>query len=369
MLLEQQTWCLYIKHYYYLNNRTLYIKVQNTKHMKKTLLAILLAAFLIPAKLFANPYGYREYMRPYEDGIPVYQKDNLTIFMNTDIQVELYRPIGAKTTTNTNVSYNDAEIKTTVRYDLGDDQYIVGHADIDAYRGVGNASYRTEPLASGDDVWLGIGNKVALLKMGRFATPSAYFGASMAVEGPYSGLFSRGLYPILQSDQSIALYTKPAKGWMANACYIVANEFDVKKNSAVDVAVTHFSPSGLYVQAMYQHQEPFTAYGLTSVYKPNDLGLGLSWSNKTTDAQVYQVSIIKDVSIGHGDAFTWHAGYGYKNYDNQTTKDVSGWYTNAFYVLPQAKNVNVFAQIGSSNELVGAVETGVSYVMGMRITL
>lgn len=337
--------------------------------MKKTLLAILLAVFLLPSSLFALPYGYREYMRPYEDGIPVYQKDNLTISLNTDFQVELYRPIGAKNTTTTDVSYNDAEIKTTVRYDLGDGTYVIGHADVDAYKGVGSASYRTSPLGQGDDVWTGIGNEHMLLKMGRFATPSAYFGASMAAEGPYSGIFSRGLFPILQSDQSVALYTKPAKGWMANGVYILRDEFTGSKNSAVDIAVTHFTKDGIYVQAMYQHENPFTAYGLTTVYKPGTFGAGASWSNKTTDGQVYEAVVIKDIPIGNGDSFTFHAGYGYKNFNSSTTKDIRGWYANTFYVLPQAKNVNVFAQISSSNELSGGVETGVSFVTGMRITL
>lgn len=337
--------------------------------MKKTLLAILLAVFLIPSTLFALPYGYREYMRPYENGIPVFKQDNLTIFLNTDIQTELYRPIGPKNTTTTDVSYNDAEIKTTVRYDLGDGKYIIGHADVDCYKGVGSSSYRTQPLGQGDDVWWGIGNEHALVKIGRFATPSAYFGASMAAEGSYTGIFSRGLFPILQSDQSIALYTKPAPGWMANGVYILRDEFTGSKKSAVDVAVTHFTKDGLYVQAMYQHEEPFTAYGVTTVYKPGMTGVGASWSNKTTDAQVYQAVIIRDVPFGNGDAFTFHAGYGYKNYDNPATKDVHGWYSNVFYVLPQAKNVNVFFQIMSSNELSGGAETGVSYATGARITL
>ena len=337
--------------------------------MKRIILLFAFAAFLISSKAFASPYGYRDYMRPYEDGTPVFKKDELTILMNVDFQVEVYRPIGPKTTTSTDIIYNDAEIKTTVRYDLGDGQYIVGHADIDAYKGVGSASYRTSPLGQGDDVWTGIGNKYVLLKIGRFATPSAYFGASMAAEGAYSGIFSRGLYPILQSDQSIALYTKPAKGWMANACYILKDEFTTTHNPAFDLAITHFTKDGLYVQGMFQREDPFTAYGLTSVYKPGEFGIGASWSNKTTDGQNYEAVVIKDVPIGNDDAFTLHIGYGYKNYDNQVLKDVRGWYANVFYVLPQAKNVNVFAQIANSNELTGGIESGISYVTGMRITL
>ena len=355
--------------------------------MKKTIL-VLLAFLLMPITLFASPYGYRDYMRPYGEGTAVFKQDNVTIFLNTDIQVQLARPMGVSSTTNTIISYNDAEIKTTVKYDLGDGDYVVGHADIDAYRGVGTALYRTEPQAVGDDVWVGIGNKNILLKIGRFATPSSYAGASMAVEGPQSGIFSRGLYPILQSDQSIGLYTYPAKGWMINGVYIIENEFTPTKGGSYDIAVTHFTTDGLYFQGFLQHESvvfdpvtqkaaalyclptsSYSAYGLTGAYKPKTLGLSASWSNRENDAQVYEATLIKDISIGNGDAFTLHVGYGYKNYNAVTTKDISGWYGNVMYVLPQAKNVNVFAQISSTDETVSGVKTGLGFVTGMRITL
>lgn len=344
----------------------------------------------MPSVSIAKPYTVRDYYRPYGEGTAIFKKDNLTVFLNTDIQVELYRPMGVDASTETSVNYNDVELKHTIRYDLSDGKYIMAKADVDVVKGVGMSTFRTTAEGVGDDAWLGIGNKHALLKMGRFAAPSCYFGASMAVEGPTSGIFSRGLYPVLQSDQSIGLYTTPAKGWMVNAAYMLNNELDYYKDQnyykgdVFDMQVTHYTRSGLYMQAMLQHSNAqvdtkelpsyiptsnsYTAYGLTAFYKPGDTGFGGSFSNKEHDGQVYQATLIHDIHFGNGDGATIHVGYGRKEYDT-LVDSVDGWYTNVMYVIPEASNVNVFAQIMQTSEQTEGVDHKIGFVTGMRVTL
>lgn len=359
---------------------------------------MLLALFLLPMTSHAKTYGVRDYYRPYGEGTAIFTKDNLTVYLNTDIQVELYRPMGVDNSTETQVNFNDVELKHTIKYDLSDGKYIMAKADIDVYKGVGMDSFRTTPQGVGDDAWLGIGNKWALLKIGRFASPSCYFGASMAVEGPTSGIFSRGLYPVLQSDQSIGLYTTPAKGWMANAAYILNNELDYYKDQnyykgdVFDMQVTHYTRSGWYAQAMFQQsnvqadtkvlpiylpsEQSWMAYGLTVFYKPGDTGFGGSYSHKDNDGEVYQATLIQDIHFCGNDGATIHVGYGRKEYETpQGTvpslqyDSVDGWYANIMYVIPEASNVNVFAQVMTSNEKIEGQDTGLGFVTGMRITL
>lgn len=353
---------------------------------------MLLALFLLPMTSHAKTYGVRDYYRPYGEGTAIFTKDNLTVYLNTDIQVELYRPMGSNDGTETTVRYNDVELKHTIKYDLGNGRYVMAKADIDVVKGVGMSTFRTSPEGVGDDAWLGIGNNVALLKMGRFASPSCYFGASMAVEGPTSGIFSRGLYPVLQSDQSIGLYTTPAKGWIVNAAYMLNNELDYYKDSdyakgdVFDMQVTHYTRSGIYVQAMLQHsnaqkdtkelpsylpaEKSYTAYGLTAFYKPGKTGFGGSFSDKENDGQVYQATLIQDISFCNGtDGATIHVGYGRKEYEDVTKEAVSGFYANIMYVLPEASNVNVFAQVMTTDEKVAGEKSNLGFVTGMRITL
>lgn len=359
--------------------------------MKKTIIAMLMALFVLPSVTQAKPYTVRDYYRPYGVGTAIFKKDNLTVFLNTDIQVELYRPMGVDESTETQVNFNDVELKHTIRYDLPNGRYVMAKADVDVYKGVGTDAFRTNPQGVGDDAWVGIGNNWALLKMGRFAAPSCYFGASMAVEGPVSGIFSRGLYPVMQSDQSIGLYTTPTKGWMVNVAYMLNNELDYYKDQdyakgdVFDMQITHYTRTGWYAQAMFQHsnaednpetrpvympaEKSWTAYGLTVFYKPGDTGVGGSYSHKQHDGEVFQATLIQDIHFGSNDGATIHVGYGARERESSDVQSINGWYANIMYVIPEASNVNVFAQVMTTNEKVDNNDTGVGFVTGMRVTL
>ncbi|RVU84099.1 porin [Leucothrix sargassi] len=275
----------------------------------------------------------------------IYEKDDLTVRLNGDFQVQLLDPVGEGN--DTDLDYDDLELSIGADYKLNDRITAFGNLTLD---------YKNQVNDEGDDNVVDqayIGLKVGGVRgsIGRQYWASDDFGVEKAIELDGGTAFNTtGGDDTLRFDADMGRYS-------ASLSYDFDGEGD--DASVVDVAVST-NIGRAKVGLNYQDysgglgEADDETYGVLASVDVGRANVGIDYSQNET-AEYTNVSVgfpvARKTSAAVG--MTFEAPEGGNN-------DINHWYANATHKLNS--NVSVFAEIGDNDD---AEDLGA--LAGMRV--
>ncbi|THB80565.1 MAG: porin [Desulfobacteraceae bacterium] len=324
--------------------------------MKKVLIGFIIAAVMMAANS--------------AQAVTVFKKGGFTYKIGGDWQIQLRQDPGFDQ--DMDVEYDDLEIKNSVSYKINDNLTAFGKLDF----GFKNAADKPDSDADPHLEEAVLGFKIQDVKVFFGKTDSA--GDEFGVAATYETIVADDCFDEfgeVSGDDLIGMSGKFGGMFEVYATYEIEAESEKSdgNGSFFDIFVAA-SFEGFTLGGAYQVVDPqgdgddeITTYGIQASYDAGFAEFGVDYSTTEYEDNDYEPSIwnvavsipVKPVTIA----------LGYVNLDNDDMKeDVAGWYLNATYKFPTAKNVSIFAEISDSDyERADGEETDMGYMVGMRI--
>lgn len=275
----------------------------------------------------------------------VYEKDELSIDVNGDYQVQIIQNIGDDQ--DADVEYDDLELKIGAKYNLSNGMTAFGQLDLD---------WKNQGDGSDDDVvdeaYVGLKAGALSTSIGRQYWGSDDFGVEKAYELNGGTAFDETNTG--GNDTIKAVYNTPRFG--AVLSHDLGENNDEKVTDLL--LTTKFGPAEVgVVYQDYEFSGTNTSLETTGIMASADLGrtnVGIDYStNDNVDATNVAVSFpIAGKTTGA-------VGATYKDFDGGD--DATQWYLNATHKLHN--NVSLFAEIGDND----VDNTDLGYVTGMQV--
>ena len=278
----------------------------------------------------------------------VYEKDDLTLSVQGDYQVQLYQEIGDDK--DLDVNYDDLELKFGAVYNLSNGMTAFGQLDLD-WNGQGDGFGDADSDEIIDEAYVG-------LKMGGFTTSLGrqYWGSDdFGVEKAYE-MNGGTAFGITGGNDTIKFGYESSR-FNATLSHDLEDNDDEK---ATDLFVsTKFGPAkvGLAYQD-YQEAPGTDSVETTGIMASFDVGranVGIDYS--TNDDVDYTNAAVSFPIRGKTSA-----AIGATLVSPDVGDDATQWYLNATHKLHD--NVSVFAEIGDND----VDNTDVGYLTGMQVT-
>jgi predicted porin len=342
-------------------------KVQRRmKRMKKIVLGIVIAAVVAAAGSV--------------NAATVFQKDNLTYTIKGDWQIQFRQDPG--TEQDLDVEYDDLELKNNVAYKLNDRVTAFGQVDF----GFKNAADKSDQDKGPhlEEAYVGFKFSDIKLFVGKTDSAADEFGVHGAKETIVAS-DAFGEYGEDGGDDLVGISAKLVDIFTIIATHEMEAESEksYKNGTFYDIFVSA-EFKGICLGAAYQDAErteesdddppvetliETTVWGLQISYDAGFASFEADYSvaDKTEteagveakeEAAIWNLFVavpIKTVTVG--------AGYVSYDFDDEAKDDITGWYANAIYKFPSAKNVRLFAEIGNSDE----EDSDMGYLVGCRI--
>ncbi|NWH06204.1 porin [Desulfobacter latus] len=322
--------------------------------MKKLVIGVVLAAFLAVA-------GSAQ-------AATVFKKDNFTYKIGGDWQIQFRKEIGDDE--DFDVEYDDLEIKNYAAYKINDNLTAFGELDF----GFKNAADKSDEDDGPhlEEAYLGIKFNDFKLMVGETTSAGDEFGVQGTKETVVADdCFDE--YGAVDGDDLIKIETEFADMVTVVAAYELEADSEKSHDNGeffdifVALDIENFS-AGVAFQNMepYGSDEDYNIWGIQAGYDAGFASFGVDYS--ATDAEdvfgedgdvgIFNVAVAVPV-----EAVTFGAGYVLETFDDDDVDDINGWYFNAIYKFPAAKNVRLFAEIGDTDE----DDSEIGYLVGMRI--
>jgi predicted porin len=293
----------------------------------------------------------------------VLKKDNFTYKISGDYQIQFRQDPGIDQ--DLDVEYDDLELKNHVSYKLNESMTAFGQLDF----GFKNAADKSNDDEGPHLEEAYVGFKLSDIKLFVGKTNSA--GDKFGIQGTKETIVADDgfdEYGATSGDDLIGMSAKFGDLFKVVATHEIEADSEKSDDNGTfyDIFVSA-EFSGVALGAAYQNFEAAgssdetTIWGIQISYDAGFASLAADYS--LADDDVDQVAIwnlfvavpIKPVTLG--------AGYVTLDPDNDAEEDITGWYANAIYKIPAAKNVRLFAEIADSDE----EDHDMGYLVGCRI--
>jgi len=273
----------------------------------------------------------------------LYEKDDLTLEVQGDYQIQLYQPVGDDQ--DLDVDYDDLELKFGAKYNLNNGMTAFGQLDLD-WKNQGDGS--DDEIVNNAYVGLGIGSFTTSL--GRQTWGSDDFGIEKAIEMNGGTAFSE------TSGNDTVKFAYDAARFGA----VLSHDLEVgdTDESVTDLLLTtKFGPAKIGVAYQDYKADAATAAvdttGIMASFGVGRANVGLDYS--TNDNGDF-INAAAGFSVGKTEA-----AIGVTQEKPDGADDILHWYANGTRQLH--KNVSVFAEIGDND----VDNTDLGYLAGMRV--
>ncbi|MGH1540492.1 MAG: porin [Arenicella sp.] len=291
----------------------------------------------------------------------IYDNKGLTYTIKGDIQVQLLKKHGKDK--DVDVNYDDAELKNTISYDIGNGNKAFAQVDYDFKKEKSEETYVGLKLGN-TKIWMGDTDYVTdAFGIEKNIDVVDIDGDSFAQDG---------------GDDLIGLEFKAGSATIAFSHDIQVGDEDLKddddnvigtasEESSLDIFVSvPLGPVDLGL-AYQDHEAEGIAtdtFGVSGEVKVAGINLGLAFSSSDSDSSKLDKDNIS-LAVTFPVASTTKASVGYDivDYTSDSITDIDTWYANVVYKFPTAKKVSAFAEIANTDE----DDSDVGYLLGMRV--
>ncbi|TVM06001.1 MAG: porin [Halomonas sp.] len=299
--------------------------------------------------------------------VTVYDNNGLTYEVNGDFQVQLRQKAGEDK--DSDIEFDDLEIKNSVSYELNDDMTAFGQMDFD-FKGIANDDDGEADL---EEAYVGMAFNNIAVSVGKRPTAGDEFGVEKAIEldeadGDRFDAVATSGDDVIHVEADFDTVTLMASYEMAAKGSSLENDdhFDL-------FALTEIN--GLELGAAFQQWneangdggEGIDTYGISAAYDFGMFELAADYSSSDSDI---------DTSDNNADQYNLAASFAANSdttvafgvtdtsYDNSVNEeDFMEYYGNITYKFPTQSNVRVFAEI-KNTDLDGS---DMGYLAGMRV--
>lgn len=317
--------------------------------MKKTLLALAVSLASVSAHA-AN----------------VYDNDGLKYDIKGDFQVQFRQKAGIDE--ETDIEFDDMEIKNSVSYELNDDMTAFGQMDFD-FKGIANDGEDADL----EEAYVGMAFNNVAVSVGKRSTAGDEFGVEKSIEldaadGDRFDTIATSGDDVIHVEADLDPVTLMASYEMA------AKASDLDNDDHFDLfALTEIN--GLELGAAFQQfneadgdgGEGIDTYGISAAYDFGMFELAADYSSSDSDI---------DTSDNNADQYNLAASFAATpetsvafgvtetSYDDAAgEEDFMEYYGNVTYKFPTQSNVRVFAEIKNTD----LDDFDMGYLMGMRV--
>lgn len=298
--------------------------------------------------------------------LTVFKKDNFTYDIKGDWQIQIRKDAGKNQ--DTDVEYDDLEIKNYVSYNINDTLAAFGALDFGFKNAADDSNGGADPHL--EEAYLGFQIHDVKLFMGKTDSAGDEFGVAASLETIVADdCFDE--FGAVTGDDLIGMSAKFADIFTVVATYEIEAESEKSDNNGkfFDIFVS-VELKGLSLGVAYQSLEPsgsnedINTWGIQAAYDAGFAEVGADYSvtedDNNYDESIWNISVtipVKPVTIG--------LGYVSLDLDDGSAdEEISGWYANVVYKFSNAKNVSVFAEVSDSDE----EDFDMGYMVGMRLT-
>jgi predicted porin len=317
--------------------------------MKKIVIAIVVASFLAVTVSV--------------QAATVFKKENFTYKIKGDWQIQ-YRQDPGKDQ-DADLEYDDLEIKNYVSYKLSENLTAFGELDF-GFKDAADKSNDDEGPHL-EEAYLGFKFNDIKLFFGKTDSAGDEFGITASLETIVADdCFDE--FGAVDGDDLVGVSAKIGDMFNVMATYEIEAESEKSDGNGTFFDIfASVDFKDISIGAAYQSLEKsrsnddINTWGAQVSYDAGFAEFGADYSvteeDDKDDMSVWNVSVVvpmKPVTIG--------LGYVCLD-DDASSDDVAGWYVNATYKFPAAKNVSLFAEISDSDE----EDVDMGYMLGMRL--
>lgn len=269
----------------------------------------------------------------------IYDNDGLTFKMKGDWQIQLRD--NAEKAKETDVEFDDFEIKNSITYDLGKDLQAFGQLDFSFDREANDA---TSDSAHLEESYLGLRFASTAVRVGKMNTSADEFGVEAAYEKPF-GVGEDQFERIKDAGDDVIRIDAGYAGIRFSASH------EVEANDG-DAAATDLFMRGDFdlvtVAAAFQNVDNTAdSWGLSASFDLGMATIGADYSVSDIDGQSEDDSTTNLVAKFKATETT-RVALGLVNYEKNGV-DNDAWYANVSYSFPAQKNVKLFAEVSDSD--------------------
>lgn len=294
----------------------------------------------------------------------IYKGKGLSYTVKGDIQVQLIQDAGDDE--DLDIEYDDAELKNSIKYDVGNGMTAFAQVDFDFKKQGGDGNGKTEEIYVGLDfggvkVWMG---------------ETDYVTDDFGVEKNIDVVDVEGdAFPEDASDDLIGVEFDAGPATIALSHDLDADDGEDEITSTDLMVSSKVGPVelGFAYQALTETdfsgatevETDTDTIGVSASGKFGPVGLGLAYSSRDEEAADDEFEVVNFV-VSTKVAKTTSLNLGYDIEDkiiDGEMDEVKAWYANVVYKFPVAKNVSAFAEIADTDE----DETDAGFLVGMRV--
>lgn len=315
--------------------------------MKKLVIGMVIGAFLVAASS--------------AQALTVVEKDNFKYEIKGDMQIQLRQDPGDDQ--DLDLEYDDLEIKNKISYELNDSLKAFGGLDFGFKDAADKSNTSEDPHL--EEAYIGMNINDFNIFFGKTDSAGDEFGVTASLETIVADdAFDE--FGAVDGDDLIGVSGEFADMVSFLATYEIAAESEKSdENGEFFDIMVGLDINKFGIGAAYQSLEAFGStentdtWGLQLTFDAGFAEFGADYS-VTDDGDDKDETVWNIAAVVPYKPFEF--GLGFVNLDDGTD-DVVGWYANATYKFPAAKNVRLFAEISDSDE----DDVDMGYMVGMRI--
>ena len=296
----------------------------------------------------------------------IYEDKGLTFKMKGDWQVQLRDDY--KKSSDTDVEFDDLEIKNTVIYDLGNGLKAFGQVDF----GFKDAAEDKQSGSDLEEAYVGLQYNNVKVKVGKQDLAGDEFG----IEGAYETTLEEDMFDAVASSGDDVIRVE-ADFDMVNVVFshdLEAEGNDSQNGEATDLFVSA-NFDAVTVAAAYQTYQDTPAsadidtWGVSAEFDAGFATIGADYSSSEEDGSNVEVDLTNLVATFKA-TDTTKIALGYVKLDSDdNSEDADTWYANVTYKFPAQKNVSLFAEVSTTDfdDAAKDAATETDVLAGMRI--
>ena len=313
----------------------------------------------------------------------IFKDDKVQYDIKFDLQLQWRHE--ARVNEDLDLEYDDTEFKNSIVYTLTDNWRALGQLDFgfknaaDSDDGRGN---QADPPHL-EEAWVGFGYKNWTFVMGKRFGAGDHFGVQGSLETTIAddAVYAWGGDKL---DDGIWVEGRKLGGGMVTveASYEHAGDSNAagvrgeENGTWLDSVVWVDLPANVRLGGMYQYrdadgdgpEDAFNIYGVQASWFLPFITVEGDWSAAEDRGSVMNVQVIfpklpNGFSVGIGFVLQTRDSEFYGSNDD----DITGWWANVIWFLPQQKNIRLFAEITGNDQEVDGEDTDTGYLTGMRV--
>ena len=316
--------------------------------MKKTLLALAVSLASVSAH-----------------AVTVYDNNGLTYEVNGDFQVQLRQKAGIDK--DTDIEFDDLEIKNSVSYELNDSMTAFGQMDFD-FKGIANDDDGEADL---EEAYVGMAFNNIAVSVGKRPTATDDFGVEKAIEfdaadGDRFDAVATSGDDVIHVEADLDTVTLMASYEMAAKGSSLENDYHFDLLALTEI-------NGLELGAAFQQftraggNDSIDTYGISAAYDFGMFELAADYSSSDDDIETDKRNASQynlAASFAANSDTELALGMTDTSFDDQAgAEDFIEYYGNITYKFPAQPNVSVFAEIKNTD----LDDSDMGYLAGMRV--